>query len=158
MRKSSILIAISTPLVSFAAVGCGGSTGSAASSVSVVTVAAEPSTVTAAPSLVTVTAANPTTAAPPTASEQSSSSAPSVPAGAVTVMPDVVCQNLQDAQDEIQRAGVFFSRSDDASGKGRAQVLDRNWIVVSQTPAPGSPVSEGEAILSVVKIGEPAPC
>ena len=73
-------------------------------------------------------------------------------------MPDVVCQNLQDAQDEIQRAGVFFSRSDDASGQGRAQLIDRNWIVVAQTPAPGSPVGEAEAILSAVKIGEPNNC
>ena len=77
---------------------------------------------------------------------------------APAIMPDVVCQNLQDAQDEIQRAGVFFSRSDDASGQGRAQLIDRNWIVVAQTPAPGSPVGEAEAILSAVKIGEPNDC
>ena len=77
---------------------------------------------------------------------------------APAIMPDVVCQNLQDAQDEIQRAGVFFSRSDDASGQGRAQLIDRNWIVVAQTPAPGSPVGEAEAILSAVKIGEPNNC
>jgi len=77
---------------------------------------------------------------------------------APAIMPDVVCQNLQDAQDEIQRAGVFFSRSDDASGQGRAQLIDRNWIVVAQTPARGSPVSEAEAILSAVKIGEPNNC
>ena len=67
---------------------------------------------------------------------------------ALAVMPDVVCQNLQDAQDEIQRAGVFFSRSDDASGQARSQVIDRNWVVVAQTPAAGESVGEMEAILS----------
>jgi hypothetical protein len=74
------------------------------------------------------------------------------------VMPDVVCQNLQDAQDEIQRAGVFFSRSDDASGQARSQVIDRNWVVVAQTPAAGESVGEMEAILSVVKTDEPNNC
>lgn len=73
-------------------------------------------------------------------------------------MPRVVCMNLQDAQDTIQNAGVFFSRSEDATGQGRRQVLDRNWIVVAQTPTAGSPVDEGEAVLSVVKIGEDSPC
>jgi hypothetical protein len=81
------------------------------------------------------------------------------PAPAVlSVMPDVVCQNLQDAQDEIQRAGVFFSRSDDALGQARSQVIDRNWVVVAQTPAAGESVGEMEAILSVVKTDEPNNC
>jgi beta-lactam-binding protein with PASTA domain len=70
------------------------------------------------------------------------------------VMPDVVCMNLQDAQDEIQRAGVFFSRSEDATGKGRSQLVDRNWLVVGQRPAPGAIIGEGDAVLSVVKYGE----
>ena len=73
-------------------------------------------------------------------------------------MPDVVCQSLQDAQDEVQRVGVFSSRSDDATGQARAQIVDRNRIVVSQVPAAGAPVGEAEAILSVVKLGEPNPC
>ena len=81
------------------------------------------------------------------------------PAPAVlSVMPDVVSQNLQDAQDEIQRAGVSFSRSDDASGQARSQVIDRNWVVVAQTPAAGESVGEMEAILSVVKTDEPNNC
>ena len=66
--------------------------------------------------------------------------------------------NLQDAQDTIQLAGVFFSQSVDASGRGRSQVLDRNWQVVAQTPAPGAPVGELEVVLSVVRIGEPSQC
>lgn len=73
-------------------------------------------------------------------------------------MPNVLCMNLQAAQDKIQEAGVFFSRSEDATGQGRMQVLDRNWIVVAQTPDPGTPISEGDAVLSVVKNDEPNSC
>ncbi|GAA5047686.1 PASTA domain-containing protein [Nocardia callitridis] len=73
-------------------------------------------------------------------------------------MPNVVCMNLQDAQNAIQAAGVWYSRSADATGAGRRQVVDRNWIVVSQTPEPGVPVGEGDALLSAVKVGEPNPC
>lgn len=77
----------------------------------------------------------------------------------VTVpMPDVVCMNLQAAQDRIQAAGVFFSRSEDATGAGRRQVMDRNWVVVAQHPAAGAPIGEGDAVLSVVKTGEPGDC
>jgi len=38
------------------------------------------------------------------------------------------------------------------------QVIDRNWIVVAQTPDAGSPVGELDAVLSVVKDNEPNPC
>jgi hypothetical protein len=53
---------------------------------------------------------------------------------------------------------VFFSRSFDATGRDRMQVLDRNWIVVEQSPSPGTPIDEGDANLGVVKYGEPNPC
>ncbi|MFI6173568.1 PASTA domain-containing protein [Nocardia sp. NPDC051052] len=77
---------------------------------------------------------------------------------AQALMPNVVCMNLQAAQNKIQEGGVWYSRSTDATGKGRMQVLDANWIVVAQTPAPGVPIGEGDAVLSVVKIGERNPC
>ncbi len=73
-------------------------------------------------------------------------------------MPDVTCRNLQEAQDTIQRAGVFFSGSEDATGAGRMQIIDSNWVVVRQTPTPGTPIGEGDALLYVVKYGEPNPC
>ncbi|MGW0175625.1 PASTA domain-containing protein [Rhodococcus sp. NPDC003322] len=79
-------------------------------------------------------------------------------ATAPATMPNVVCMNLQDAQDTIQAAGVFYSRSQDATGEGRNQVIDRNWVVVGQAPPAGSTVGEGEAMLSVVKVGEPGDC
>lgn len=73
-------------------------------------------------------------------------------------MPNVVCMSLQVAQDTIQAAGVYFSRSEDATGAARFQVLDSNWIVVGQTPEPGTLIEETEAVLSAVKVGEPSPC
>lgn len=69
-------------------------------------------------------------------------------------MPDVVCMNLQEAQDEIQDHGVLFSRSEDATGKDRMQLIDSNWIVVKQSPKPGTLIAEGDPLLSAVKIGE----
>ncbi len=71
------------------------------------------------------------------------------------LMPNVLCMTLQEAQDEIQDHGVFFSRSEDATGQNRMQLMDSNWLVVGQSPAVGSPIGEGDAVLRVVKIGEP---
>ncbi|MEU6561991.1 PASTA domain-containing protein [Nocardia nova] len=89
---------------------------------------------------------------------QPTSSAPAATQAATVPMPNVVCMSLQAAQNLIQKAGVFFSRSKDATGAGRMQVLDRNWVVVAQTPAPGVPIGEGDAVLSVVKKGESGDC
>jgi hypothetical protein len=77
---------------------------------------------------------------------------------APALMPDVICLDLQEAQDLIQESGVFFSRSVDATGEGRKQIMDRNWVVVGQTPAAGAPIGEGEAELAVVKDDEPSIC
>lgn len=74
------------------------------------------------------------------------------------LMPDLVCYDLQDAQDEIQDRGVFFSRSEDASGEGRRQLWDRNWVVVDQDPAPDTPIGEGDAVLYVLKDDEDHGC
>ena len=75
------------------------------------------------------------------------------------LMPSVVGMNLQAAQDLIQsKAGVFYSRSFDCTGQGRNQVIDSNWVVVTQTPSPGSAISEGTANLGVVKTGESRSC
>lgn len=74
------------------------------------------------------------------------------------LMPNVVCMGLQEAQDEIQDRGVFFSRSEDATGKGRMQLWDRNWIVTRQSPRAGTPIDEGDAVLYVVKKSENHGC
>ncbi len=69
-------------------------------------------------------------------------------------MPDLICRGLQAAQDEIQDHGVFGSKSKDATGEGRRQIWDRNWIVVAQDPEPGEKIGEFDAILYVVKKGD----
>ena len=74
------------------------------------------------------------------------------------VMPNVVCMDLQAAQDAIQAAGVFFSTSVDATGQERAQVWDRNWVVVDQTPSVGTVIGEGDPVLSVLKEDEFSGC
>ncbi len=94
----------------------------------------------------------------PVAPPQAAPVAPTSSAPVLVPMPAVVCMNLQTAQNTIQAAGVFLSRSADATGAGRMQVLDSNWIVVGQQPSPGALVGEGDAVLSVVKIGEPNSC
>lgn len=101
-------------------------------------------------------ASPPTTAAPTTAAP---TTAPPTTAAPGALMPDVVCMNLQDAQDLIQsETGVFLSLSEDATGQGRNQVIDSNWVVVDQRPAVGTPIGEGDAVLSAVKLDEPNPC
>ena len=56
-------------------------------------------------------------------------------------MPNLVGKDLQGAQDAIQSLThdtVWLSTSTDLTGKGRAQIVDRNWTVCSSTPAPGA--------------------
>lgn len=121
---------------------------------------------------VTVTASPSTSSTPQHTAEDSGDGAGSAPVssappaddaaahtdGKKGVMPEVICMDLQSAQNKIQDNGVFFSRSEDATGKARQQLWDRNWIVVAQRPAAGEPIGEGDAVLSVVKKGEPNDC
>lgn len=109
----------------------------------------EPSTTTTTePAPTTTTTTTTTSLVPP----------PPAPESTSATMPNVVCMDLQSAQDAIQAAGVFFSRSFDATGAGRSQIVDRNWIVVSQDPQPGASIEEGQPNLGAVKMNEPAPC
>ncbi len=76
----------------------------------------------------------------------------------VFTMPDLVGDNLQDAQDELQSLGSLLMDQQDASGQGRAQVIDSNWTVCTQDPAPGvdTPITT-IVTLSVVKDDEVCP-
>jgi len=72
------------------------------------------------------------------------------------VIPDVVCRDLQAAQDALQTAGFYVLDSVDGSGEGRRQLIDRNWVVVRQSvPAGSRPVRSTRVLLTVVKLGEP---
>lgn len=148
MRTNRKIATLMLVLASGAACGGGGnSDGDVASDTTTTTEAVT----TTAKATTTTTEIATTTSAPAVTS-------PPTTAAPAALMPDVVCSNLQDAQDEIQTTGVFLALSEDASGAGRNQVLDSNWIVIRQTPAPGTPIDEGDAVLYVVKYGEANPC
>ena len=114
--------------------------------------------------LTTTTAAPTTTVAPTTTSNLPALttlepiSAPTTAPG-TRRMPVIPCgTDLQAAQDQVQsEAGNFKSRSRDATGEGRLQVSDRNWTVVSQSPATGTPITEDQPVFSVVKDEEFSP-
>ncbi|MDQ3762419.1 MAG: PASTA domain-containing protein [Actinomycetota bacterium] len=76
-------------------------------------------------------------------------------------MPNLVGSNLQAAQNAIQELTDFaisVTTSSDATGAGRAQVVDRNWKVCSQSVPPGTAIRTGTQIdFGVVKIDERCP-
>jgi hypothetical protein len=66
-------------------------------------------------------------------------------------LPNLVGMDLQAAQDKAQAAGFYSLDDQDASGQNRLQVLDRNWIVCSQKPAPGTHPTDTLVTLFAVK-------
>ncbi|WP_219507094.1 PASTA domain-containing protein [Nonomuraea ceibae] len=121
---------------------------------------AAPSTTTSATTpapAVTVTATT-TTTPPPSGdltTDQPESTAPSRRSAQRVRLPDVVGMNLQAAQDHLQATGFYILNDKDATGQGRLQVLDRNWVVVRQTPAAGKRVPTSTLItLYAKKLGE----
>jgi hypothetical protein len=77
------------------------------------------------------------------------------------VMPNLVGVNLQQAQDRIQALTgdpLFLTTSHDASGKGRHQILDKDWKVCAQNVTPGAPVTMNSKIdFGTVKLAESCP-
>ncbi|WP_208379008.1 hypothetical protein [Cumulibacter soli] len=70
-------------------------------------------------------------------------------------MTGTVLQDAQDAMQALTGDPFFVTLSEDASGQGRMQLMDSNWIVCSQTPAAGEEFSEDTIItFFAVKIGE----
>lgn len=64
-------------------------------------------------------------------------------------VPDIVGrENLQVSQDILQEAGFYSMRQRDATGRGRSQLWDRNWVVVRQSPKPGACVSLSTTIVT----------
>jgi Protein of unknown function (DUF2510) len=73
-------------------------------------------------------------------------------------MPKVVGQNLQLSQDQLQALGSYLMDQTDAAGLSRVQVLDSNWQVCAQNPAPGKTVPvDTMVVLSSVKLAEQCP-
>ena len=64
-------------------------------------------------------------------------------------MPNLVGANLQEAQDAIQALtanAIFFTKSHDATGAGRHQILDRDWKVCTQNVPPGATITANTPI------------
>ncbi|MBU8820526.1 hypothetical protein [Mycolicibacterium goodii] len=76
-------------------------------------------------------------------------------------MPNLIGMDLQGAQDAIQsvtRGAVWFSSSTDLTGRGRAQLSDRNWQVCTSTPPPGARFTVDTDIdFGVVRVSEECP-
>ena len=76
-------------------------------------------------------------------------------------MPDLRGSNLQTAQDAIQALTdnpLFYTASEDASGRGRHQINDSNWTVCSQVPAAGATFDDETVItFQAVKVSEDCP-
>lgn len=76
-------------------------------------------------------------------------------------MPDEIGKNLQRAQDDLQALTgdpMFVSSSEDLTGKGRQQIMDRHWRVCSSTPPPGATfTSRTNVVFGVVKESEECP-
>lgn len=70
------------------------------------------------------------------------------------VVPDMVCMDLQLAQDKAQAAGFYRVSADDASGRRRRQVDDQDWVVVSQAPRAGTRTSNARVVLRVLAYGD----
>jgi hypothetical protein len=71
-------------------------------------------------------------------------------------MPDLTGKDLQSAQDAIQSLtndGIYYTDSHDASGQGRNQILDRDWQVCTEDPAPGTKITPDSNIdFGVVRV------
>ena len=152
MKRTIIAAAVLASGFGLAACGSTAATPAAPAPAPVTITQAPPPAVTVTAAPAPAPAAAPVVEAPAAAPTPATQAAP--PAEVKVPMPNVVGMNLQAAQDLIQTHGVFFSRSEDATGAGRMQILDRDWVVVDQTPAAGELIGEGDALLYVKKIGE----
>ena len=72
-------------------------------------------------------------------------------------LPDFTGVIHQEAQDTAQAVGFYNLHEQDASGQGRMLILDRNWTVCSQSPAPGLYLVTQPVTLRSVKVGELCP-
>lgn len=70
---------------------------------------------------------------------------------------NLVGKGLQTAQDEAQAAGFTNLISHDALGRGRDQLIDRNWQVCQQEPAAGTLPSDSRIDFATVKLDEECP-
>jgi hypothetical protein len=72
------------------------------------------------------------------------------------VVPDMNCMDLRLAESKAAAAGYNNLSSQDATGRGRRQYVGRNWVVVAQTPAPGTKAKSATRLtFKVLYYGDP---
>lgn len=100
----------------------------------------------------------PSSATTPVGTTSTTAAAPPPPAAAAPktcTVPNVVGMVHQYAQDTMQAAGLYMLQEQDATGRGRMLVLDRNWETTAQSVPAGKVVDCTTVImLSAKKIGE----
>ncbi|HEV8527722.1 MAG TPA: hypothetical protein VGS60_09260 [Actinomycetes bacterium] len=113
----------------------------------------------AAAPVATVTVTSQPTSQPGSTPSVESSETPSAASSEEAVkMPRLVGMVLQDAQDTLQSLGSYVLDQQDATGLDRWQMLDSNWKVCSQDPAPGARVPLSATVsLASVKLSESCP-
>lgn len=114
----------------------------------------------------TPTTASPSPSPSPTTTEPTATTVGTQPpttlaaevATANIIVPNMVGEDLQLAQDTMQASDLYLLRSHDATGQERNQVLDRSWKVCDQNPVGGSTVTATDLItFEVVKDAEGCP-
>ncbi|MEU8633710.1 PASTA domain-containing protein [Amycolatopsis sp. NPDC048633] len=80
----------------------------------------------------------------------STSTSKSEPAKRVKV-PDVSGMDHQDAQNAMQKAGLYNLREVDGTGQGRMLVIDHNWVQTGQDPAAGTEVA-ADAVITLTAV------
>ena len=90
--------------------------------------------------------------------ESAPSNADPVDSTETVPMPELVCVGLEEAQDIVEDLTGARARVFDASGEGRPQEDDDDWMVVSQSPGAGTQIGVGDALLGVMMIGERSQC
>jgi hypothetical protein len=93
------------------------------------------------------------------ATTATNSKTPAPGAGSTTIgsLPNLVGRGLQNAQDAARKAGFFTLISHDALGRGRHQILDRNWKVCFQNPPSGTMQTSSTVDFGAVKLAESCP-
>jgi beta-lactam-binding protein with PASTA domain len=84
-------------------------------------------------------------------STSTSASAPTSAEAKTIKVPDVSGLNHQDAQNAMQKAGLYNLREVDGTGQGRALVIDRNWVQTGQDPAAGTEVP-ADAVITLTAV------
>lgn len=136
--------------------GCGAAMGDSQGEGTAIDGKARPAPTVTATTTVTATAT--VTATPSVApADKSAAATPrktATPAIETATLPNLVGMNHQDAQDTAQAAGFYGLREKDATGMERLLVLDRNWKVCRQEPAPGKHATDKTVTLYSVKNDE----